>query len=123
MWKKIVVMFNVIINTIRFNAFTELMISGPHDMEKNLKNNYGSVSILAHFQKNYEKTISAQMTKFFQTILSKYQCGFRKRFSTQKCLVESLSSPAALELSIFCIIFKTFFSVVPARQKSAVNLE
>lgn len=53
MWKKIVVMFNVIINTIRFNAFTELMISGPHDMEKNLKNNYGPVSILAHFQKNY----------------------------------------------------------------------
>ena len=121
--EKIVVMFNIIINTIRFNAFTEIMISGPHDMEKNLKNNYGSVSILARFQKNYEKTISAQMTKFFQTILSKYQCGFRKRFSTQKCLVESLSSPAALELSIFCIIFKTFFSVVPARQKSAVNLE
>ena len=63
------------------------------------------------------------MTKFFQTTFSKYQCGFRKKFSTQKCLVESLSTPTALELSIFCIIFKTFFSVVLARQTSAVKLE
>ena len=26
------------------------------------------------------------MSQFFNNIFSKYQCGFRKRFSTQQCL-------------------------------------
>ena len=35
-------------------------------------------------------------------------------------LPESLSSPATLELLISCMTFKTCFSVVPTRDKSAV---
>ena len=31
-----------------------------------------------------------QMSQFFQNIFSKYQCGFRKGFSTQHCLLAML---------------------------------
>ena len=30
------------------------------------------------------------MTKFFETIFSRYKCGFRKSFSTQQCLLAML---------------------------------
>ena len=31
-----------------------------------------------------------QMSQFFENIFSKYQCGFRKGFSNQQCLLEIL---------------------------------
>ena len=31
-----------------------------------------------------------QMSQFFENIFSKYQCGFRKGFSTQQCLLAML---------------------------------
>ena len=31
-----------------------------------------------------------QMAKYFETIISKYHCGFRKRFSAQYCLLAIL---------------------------------
>ena len=53
--------------------------------------------------------------------LQSVETGF-VRISTPslKNLPQRLSIPAVLELSISYMIFKTFFSVVPTRQKSAV---
>ena len=37
--------------------------------------------------KIFERIICKQLTTFFDNILSKYQCGFRKGHSTQHCLL------------------------------------
>ena len=49
--------------------------------------NYRPVSILPNFSKIYERCLYDQMYKYFNHILSKWQCGFRKDFSTQHCLL------------------------------------
>ena len=38
------------------------------------------------FSKNFERSMFAQMSSFFDNFLSK-QCGFREGFSTQQCLL------------------------------------
>ena len=50
------------------------------------KNNFRPVSILPNISKIYERVMFKQMSEFFEPILSKYQCGFRKGFSAQHCL-------------------------------------
>ena len=49
------------------------------------KTNYRPVSILPNLSKIYERLIYNQLSKFFENILSKFQCGFRKGFSAQDC--------------------------------------
>ena len=47
------------------------------------KENYRPVSILPNLSKIYERCLYTQMNKYFDSILSKYQFGFRKRDSAQ----------------------------------------
>ena len=54
---------------------------------KNSKDNYRPVSILSNISKIYERCIYDQMEAYFETILSPNQCGFRKGFSAQHCLI------------------------------------
>ena len=54
------------------------------------KNNYRPISILSNISKNFEKIMHNQMNNFFIDKLSKYQCGFRKVFGTQHCLLEMI---------------------------------
>ena len=49
---------------------------------RNHKNNYRPVSI----SKVFEKIMNKQLSIYFEEILSKCQCGFRKGFNTQHCL-------------------------------------
>ena len=58
--------------------------------KKDIKRNYQPVSILPNLSKIFEKHIFKQMSHFFENILSKYQCGFRKGFSTQRFLFAML---------------------------------
>ena len=51
------------------------------------KNNYRPVSILPVFSKIFERLLSRQLLEFFDNILSKFQCGFRKGYGTQHCLL------------------------------------
>ena len=51
------------------------------------KANYRPVSILPNISKVLEKIMSTQMSKFFENILSKEQCGFRRGFDTQYCVL------------------------------------
>ena len=54
---------------------------------KSSKDNYRPVSILPNISKIYERCLFDQMETFFENILSKYQCGFRKRHNAQHCLI------------------------------------
>ena len=47
------------------------------------KNNYRPVSILPILSKLFERLISKQFSEFFESILSKFQCGFRKGYGAQ----------------------------------------
>ena len=58
---------------------------------KSEKINYRPVSILSNISKGYERIMFKQMSEFFESsFFSKYQCGFRKGFSAQHCLVSIL---------------------------------
>ena len=58
--------------------------------KKDVNDNYRPVSILPNLSKIFEKCMFKQITQFFDKIFSKYQCGFRKGFSTQQCLLAML---------------------------------
>ena len=45
------------------------------------KKNYRPISILPNVSKIYERCINNQLEEYFQALLSKYQCGFRKGYS------------------------------------------
>ena len=51
------------------------------------KNNYRPVSILPVFSKILERLISRQLLQFFDNMLSKFQCGFRKGYGTRHRLL------------------------------------
>ena len=57
---------------------------------KTSKDHYRPVRILSNISKIYEGFIFKQMSEYFEPILSKYQCGFRKAFSLQHCLLAML---------------------------------
>ena len=56
------------------------------------KNNYRPVSVLLAISKIFEHIICNQLSAFFEEIFSKFQCGFRKNYSTQNCLLMMLES-------------------------------
>ena len=58
--------------------------------KKDIKGNYRPVSILPNLSKIFEKYMLEEVSPFFENIFSKYQCGFRKGFSTQQCLLAML---------------------------------
>ena len=51
------------------------------------KENYSPVRILPVISKIFERLVFKQLTMFFETVFSKYQCGFRKGHSAQRCLL------------------------------------
>ena len=54
---------------------------------RNQKNNYRPISILLVISKIFENLICRQLLNLFDNILSKYQCGFRKGYTLQHCLI------------------------------------
>ena len=56
------------------------------------KNNYRPVSVLLAITKIFEHIICNQLSSFFEEIFSKFQCGFRKDYSTQHRLFMMLES-------------------------------
>ena len=55
--------------------------------DKTDKSNYRPISILPAMSKIFERIIYKQLYTFFENILSKFQCGFRKNFSSQYSLI------------------------------------
>ena len=54
---------------------------------KNSKDNYRPISILKNLSRVFENIMYKQMATFMDKYFSKFQCGFRKGYSTQLCLI------------------------------------
>ena len=59
------------------------------------KSNYRPISVLSNVSKMYERCIYVQMYSYFDKILSKNQCGFRKGFNTQHILLAMIEKMKA----------------------------
>ena len=51
------------------------------------KTNYRPITILPNLGKIYDLFMQNQMCPYLNQIFSKYQCGFRKGYNTQHCLM------------------------------------
>ena len=51
------------------------------------KTNYRPISILPSLSRVYERLMYNQISAYFDSVFSKFQCGFRKSFSAQHCLL------------------------------------
>ena len=77
-----------ILNPKFHNELKEADIIPAHKKKSKLsKENYRPVSILPNISKVYERCLYDQISDYFEDILSKYQCGFRKGYSAQHCLL------------------------------------
>ena len=54
---------------------------------RNRNDNYRPISILPVVSKIFEKLMCKQLSTHFENIFSKFQCGSRKNFGTQHCLL------------------------------------
>ena len=57
---------------------------------KELKEDYRSVSLIITLSKMFERIMFVQISASFDNVFSKYQCGFRKGYSTQHCHLKML---------------------------------
>ena len=76
------------------------------------KANYRPISILSNDSKIYERCIYSQLYDYFdKNIFSKYQCGFRKGFSTQNALLVMIEKmKIARDKKEFCTAILTNLS-------------
>ena len=55
--------------------------------DKTDKTNYRTISILPNLSKVYERLMYNQISPYFDSVFSKFQCGFPKDFNAQHCLL------------------------------------
>ena len=81
--------FNEAVDSLKFaDFFKSADISAAFKQgSRNKKENYRPISILPLISKIFEKIICRQLSNHFDNILSKFQCGFRKGYSPQHCLL------------------------------------
>ena len=60
--------------------------------DRNSKDNYRPVNILPNVSNIFEQCIFRQFYSFMLEFWSKYQCGFRKGYNTQHCLLAMLEN-------------------------------
>ena len=75
---------------------------------KTSNDHYRPVSILSNISKIYDSFIFKQMSEHFESILSKYQCSYRKGFIPQHCLLAVLEKwklPVDNKKNPFCCTF------------------
>ena len=81
--------FNESVVSCKFPSVLKLADVKPvHKKASRLeKTNYRPVSLLPNITKIFERCMHRQISEYFETVLSKLQCGFRKGYSTQDCLL------------------------------------
>ena len=98
---KIIKDFKDLFATFIYNNYNKCLLDGtfPQDLKtaevvpvykkkkRTDKNNKRHVSILSNVSKIYERSFYSQMYDYFDSMFSKYQCGFRKGHSPQHCLL------------------------------------
>ena len=90
---------NALIRSLKFhNKLKEADFVPIHKKKSKFsKENYRPISILPSISKVYERCLYDQMTNFFEDVLSKYQCGFRKGYNVQHCLLVIIEKWEKLE--------------------------
>ena len=85
-------MFNRSLEVGKFSLGTKLANVTPVHKKGSRydKGNYWPVSIWPNLSKVFERCLHKQISDFFDTILSNYQCGFRKGYGAQHCLIALL---------------------------------
>ena len=80
---------NAAINNDDFPTFLKHanIIPGFKKGSKNIKDNYRPISILKNISKVYERKMFKQIGEYMDPFFSKFQCGFKKGFSAQQCLI------------------------------------
>ena len=82
---------NCVSSSIFPNFLKNVIITPVHKKgAKSSKDNYRPVSILSSISKIYERLLFKQKSEYFEPILSKFQCGFRKGYSAQHYLLAML---------------------------------
>ena len=82
---------NCVSNSIFPHSLKSAIVTPFHkNGAKTSENNYRLVSILSDISRRYERLMFKQIPEYFEPILSKFQCGFRKGFSAQHCLLTML---------------------------------
>ena len=61
------------------------------------KENYRPISILPNLSKVYERLMYNQINPCFDTLMSKFQCGFWKGFNAQYCLLAMIEKCKTLD--------------------------
>ena len=81
--------FNRLIKCSKVPSILKLadIITSHKKGKKDMKKNYKPISISPNLSKIFEKCIFSQISSFFESNFAKYQCVFRKGFSTQQCLI------------------------------------
>ena len=84
--------FNEFVKKSEFSSVLKLANITPvfKKGERECKNNYRAVSILSNVSKIFERITFRQISNYMDSFFSKYQCGFRKGYSTQQCLLSML---------------------------------
>ena len=73
------------------NSLKNVIITPVHKKgAKASKDSYRPVSILSNISKIYKRLIFKQISEYFEPVLSKFQCGFKKGFSARHCLLAML---------------------------------
>ena len=55
--------------------------------DKTDKENYRLINVLSNLSKVYERLMYNQIYSYFDTLFSKFHCGFRKGFNAKRCLL------------------------------------
>ena len=98
---KIIQQFSEFFTDFLYNNFNSCLESGlfPDELklaevvpvykknDKKDKRNYRPISTVSNISKIIERCIQTQLNEYSANFLSKIQCGFRKGFSTQHCLL------------------------------------
>ena len=68
--------------------------------DKTDKESYRPISILLNLCKVYERLMYNQIYPYFDTLFSKFQCGFRKGFNAQHCLFAMIKKWLKLSIKV-----------------------
>ena len=71
------IFYSIFPNSLKYAIITPVHKKGA----KTSKDNYRPVSILSKISKIYERLMFKQISEYFEPILSKFLCGFRRGFS------------------------------------------
>ena len=90
---------NDLVRCLNFpNELKRADIVPVHKKSKFYKKIYRPISILSNVSKTYDRSLYDQIGTYFEHIFSRYQCGFRKVYSSQHCLLAMIKKCKKMQI-------------------------